>query len=118
VPVDFVCADLGPCLAGGYKLIVANLPYIPGGRLGALPLEVRHDPVLALDGGGDGLDLVRALLRDLPRLLAPGGSAVLELGEDQADAVSTIAESVGLAVARRVRDLGGCERVVALQRKA
>ncbi|PWB72630.1 MAG: peptide chain release factor N(5)-glutamine methyltransferase [Holophagae bacterium] len=117
VRVGFACSDLGWCLAGGYGLVVANLPYIPSGRLGALPLEVRYDPALALDGGGDGLDLVRALLGDLWRLLAPGGSAVLELGEDQADAVSTIAGAVGLATVRRVRDLSGCERVVVLQRR-
>jgi len=115
--VLLVCADLGSCLLGGYELVVANLPYIPSERLGALPLEVRYDPALSLDGGGDGLDLVRALLGDLPRLLAPGGSAVLELGEDQADAVSTIADAVGLAVVRRVRDLAGCERVVVLERR-
>ena len=114
--VRLACADLGSCLLGGYELVVANLPYVPSGRLGALPLEVRRDPVLALDGGGDGLDLVRALLTDLPRLLASGGSAVLELGEDQADAVAVLAGPVGLAVVRRVRDLSGCERVVVLQR--
>jgi release factor glutamine methyltransferase len=117
VGVDLACGDLGSCLLGGYELVVANLPYIPSGRLASLPLEVRHDPVLALDGGGDGLDLVRALLGDLRRLLAPGASAVLELGEDQADAVSTIADAVGLAVVRRVRDLSGCERVVVLERR-
>jgi release factor glutamine methyltransferase len=115
--VLLVCADLGSCLSGGYELVVANLPYIPSERLGALPLEVRYDPALALDGGSDGLDLVRALLGDLWRLLAPGGSAVLELGEDQSDAVSTIADAVGLAVVRRVRDLSGCERVVVLERR-
>ncbi len=114
--VRLACADLGSCLPGGYELVVANLPYIPSERLGALPLEVRRDPALALDGGGDGLDLIRALLGDLPRLLSPTGSAVLELGEDQADAVAMLAGSLGLAVVRRVRDLSGCERVVVLQR--
>ena len=117
VGVDLACGDLGSCLLGGYELVVANLPYIPSERLGALPLEVRHDPVLALDGGDDGLDLVRALVADLPRLLAPGGRAVLELGEDQADAVAAIADAAGLAVVRRVRDLTGCERVVVLERR-
>jgi release factor glutamine methyltransferase len=113
--VRLACADLGSCLPGGYELVVANLPYIPSERLGALPLEVRRDPALALDGGGDGLDLIRALLGDLPRLLSPTGSAVLELGEDQADAVAMLAGSLGLAVVRRVRDLSGCERVVVFQ---
>jgi release factor glutamine methyltransferase len=115
--VRLACADLGSCLPGGYELVVANLPYIPSERLGALPLEVRHEPALALDGGGDGLDLIRALLGDLPRLLSPSGSVVLELGEDQADAVAVLAGSAGLAVVRRMRDLSGCERVVVLQRR-
>ena len=117
VGVDLACGDLGSCVLGGYELVVANLPYIPSGRLASLPLEVRHDPVLALDGGDDGLDLVRALVADLPRLLAPGGRAVLELGEDQADAVAAIADAAGLAVVRLVRDLVGCERVVVLERR-
>ena len=117
VGVDLACGDLGSCLLGGYELVVANLPYIPSERLGALPLEVRYDPAQALDGGGDGLDLVRGLLADLPRLLGSGGSAVLELGEDQADAVAAIADAAGLAVVLRVRDLAGCERVVVLGRR-
>ena len=116
VAVRLACADLGSCLAGGYELVVANLPYIPSGRLAALPLEVRHDPVSALDGGDDGLELIRSLVGDLPRLLAAGGSALLELGENPPDAVAAIADPAGLAVVRRVRDLSGCERVVVLQR--
>jgi len=117
VGVALACGDLGSGLFGGYGLIVANLPYVPSGQLASLPVEVRHDPLAALDGGGDGLDLVRALLADLPRLLSPGGNAVLELGDDQADAVAALAESAGLAVAKRVRDLGGCERVMVLARR-
>jgi len=97
------------------ELLVANLPYIPSSNLERLPKEVRHDPSAALDGGADGLDLVRALLADLPRLLRVCGGAVLEIGENQADAVATVAAGAGLAVARRVRDIGGCERVVVLQ---
>lgn len=115
--IPMACGELGSCVFGGYELVVANLPYIPSGRLASLPLEVRHDPALALDGGADGLDLVRSLLADLPRLLSPCGGAILELGEDQADEVARLAGRCGLAVARRVRDLGGCERVVVLQRR-
>jgi methylase of polypeptide subunit release factors len=63
------------------------------------------------------LELIRRLLADLTRLLKPCGGAVLELGEDQADAVTAAAESHGLALARRIRDLGGCDRVIVLQRR-
>jgi release factor glutamine methyltransferase len=115
--VQLVCGDLASSLFGAYELVVANLPYIPSGRLAGLPSEVQHDPLLALDGGHDGLDLIRILLSDLPRLLVPCGGAILELGEDQAEKVTALADNAGLAVARRVRDLSGCERVVVLERR-
>jgi len=96
-------------------LVVANLPYIPTVDIERVPVEVRYDPSLALDGGSDGLNLVRRLLTDLPRLLRPCGGAVFELGENQADEVASAADAVGLAVARRVRDDCGVERIVVVQ---
>jgi release factor glutamine methyltransferase len=115
--VSLVLGDLAHALFGAFDLVVANLPYIPSRDLRWLPEEVRHDPPGALDGGADGLDLVRRLLADLPRLLKPCGGAVLELGERQADEVAGLAEAAGLAVARRVCDVGGHERVIVLQRR-
>lgn len=115
--IALVCGHLASSISAAYELVVANLPYIPSDRLPNLPLEVQHDPSAALDGGHDGLDLIRALLNDLPRLLVLCGGAILELGEDQAEQVTALADSAGLAVARRVRDLTGCERVVVLQRR-
>ncbi|NOZ79889.1 MAG: peptide chain release factor N(5)-glutamine methyltransferase [Acidobacteria bacterium] len=116
--VRFVLGDLSAPLAGGFDLVVANLPYVPTGVLDDLPAEVRHEPRLALDGGGDGLELVRRLVRDLSRLLVPGGWAILELGEDQARSTAGCARRAGLAPVRTVRDLGGCERVLLLRRAA
>ena len=115
VEVELFLGDLGSAVAPPWDLVVANLPYIPSSDLERLPTEVRNDPPAALDGGADGLDLVRALLMDLPRLLRVCGGAVLEIGENQADTVGTVAAGAGLAVARRVRDVGGCERAVVLQ---
>lgn len=115
VEVELILGDLASATAPPWDLVVANLPYIPSADLGRLPEEVRRDPSSALDGGDDGLDLVRTLLADLPRLLRVCGGVVLEIGESQADAVTTVAAGAGLAVARRVRDAGGCERVVVLQ---
>lgn len=113
--VVFHEGDLTTGVEPPWDLVVANLPYIPSGKLDSLPREVAHDPPAALDGGADGLDLVRRLIADLPRILRVCGAAVLEIGEDQADAVAGIAAAVGLGVARRITDPGGCERVVALQ---
>lgn len=115
--VGLLCGDLCDAIDGGFELVVANLPYVPTAELATLPIEVRHDPVVALDGGGDGLDLVRALIADLPRLLTPCGGAVLELGDGQIERAIASAEAVGLAVARRLRDVAGCERVLVVQRR-
>jgi len=115
VEIEFHEADLTSSMDPPWDLIVANLPYIPTTDLEALPREVHHDPPSALDGGPDGLDLVRRLVEDLPRLLRPCGGAILEIGEDQADGVASLAANVGLGVARRIKDPGGCERIVVLQ---
>lgn len=117
VEVSLVCSDLGSAVALGFDLVVANLPYVPRATLAELPREVLHDPLIALDGGADGLALLRDLLADLPRLLKPCGGAVLELGENQADDVAAVAQRCGLAVARRVRDIAECDRIIVLQRR-
>lgn len=118
-PVQLVAGDLGQPLHGGWNLLVANLPYVPTATLATLSPEVRDfEPRLALDGGADGLSLVLALLQDLPRLLAPGGHACLELGIDQAEAVSDHARACGLVEVDRVVDAGGIARVIVLARPA
>lgn len=115
VDIDLCLGDVTAAFEPPWDLVVANLPYIPTGDLSGLPCEVSHDPLVALDGGADGLDLVRRLIADLPRLLRVCGAAVLELGEDQADRVAGLARANGLGVARRITDAGGCERVLALE---
>ncbi len=115
VAVPIFLGDLASAVAPPWDLIVANLPYVPTDDISRIPIEVRHDPAAALEGGPDGLDLVRLLLSDLSRLLRPCGGAVLEIGEGQADAVAAVASMAGLAVARRVRDVSGVERVIVLQ---
>jgi len=114
--IALVLADLAEPLAGPLDLLVANLPYVPSEAMASLPVEVRHDPPEALDGGPDGLTLIRRLLASLPRLLAPDGVALVELGEGQASAVARQVERHGLHVTTRVRDLGGCERIVEIRR--
>ena len=112
----FVAAgDWGAAVAGRFDLVVSNPPYIPSAEIAALMPEVRdHDPRLALDGGADGLDAYRAILGGLPRLLSPGGAAVLELGIGQADAVAALAEANGLPVRDIRADLAGIPRAMVL----
>jgi len=115
VGVPLFLGDLASAVAPPWDLVAANLPYVPTDVVGRVPVEVRHDPPAALDGGEDGLDLVRRLLADLPRILRICGGAILEIGEGQAEAVAAVAENSGLAVARWVRDVGGVKRVIVLQ---
>lgn len=63
-----------------YDLIVSNPPYEPSGLLAGLPAEFRREPRMALDGGGDGLDVIRRLLEQAPGRLRPGGRVLIEVG--------------------------------------
>ena len=112
--VTFVEGDLGAPLAAHapFSLIVANLPYVPAGELASLPADVRTEPALALDGGADGLVLVRRLVAEAPALLAAGGVLALEIGADQADATRALLEAAGFTDVQTRRDLAGVERVV------
>jgi release factor glutamine methyltransferase len=101
-----------------FDLLAANLPYVPTAQIAGLAAEVRCEPRLALDGGDDGLALVRALVADGPALLAPGGSLLLEIGAGQAAATAALCAQAGLQEVRVRRDLAGIERVVAARRRA
>jgi release factor glutamine methyltransferase len=103
-------------VAGPFDVIVSNPPYIDSSDLAGLPPEVReHDPVLALDGGADGLDAYRAILPAIPALLSPAGLAVLEIGAGQAEAVTRIAREHGLIQLGCRADLGGIERALSFK---
>ena len=114
VAVTFVEGDLGAPLTphAPFTLIVANLPYIPSGDLAALPADVRSEPALALDGGADGLDLVRRLVGEAPGLLASGGVLALEIGAGQAEATRALLQAAGFTDVQVRKDLASVERVV------
>ena len=67
-----------------YDLVISNPPYVTAVAMEELPPEYRHEPVLALAGGDDGLDAVRTILKETPRFLAPGGTLVVEVGHNRA----------------------------------
>lgn len=114
---SFICEGDLDALAGDFDIIVTNPPYVPTAEIVGLEPEVRdYDPLVALDGGPDGLDFYRRIARNLPRL-APEGWALLEVGAGQADAVCDVLvkmpSSSGEADVRRFRDLDGRDRCVA-----
>jgi release factor glutamine methyltransferase len=109
--VSLARGDGPEALAGRFDALVSNPPYVPTGDLEGLEPELGHEPRLALDGGPDGLDLVRRLIAAAPALV-PGGSLVLELGLGQAAAVRSLLEDAGATELETHRDLGGVERVV------
>jgi release factor glutamine methyltransferase len=98
-------------------VLAANLPYVRSAEVATGVGSLAFEPRLALDGGSDGLDVVRRLLRDLPDRLAPGGVALLEVGAGQAGSVRTMAEQLPLrTVITLLTDLAGIERVVRISR--
>jgi release factor glutamine methyltransferase len=112
---EIVGGDWNQAPAGAFDLILSNPPYIPSGEIEALEPDVRlHEPRAALDGGPDGLDAYRALARLLPGLLRPGGMALLELGQGQAEAAGALFRK--LVIARIVPDLAGISRVLVLKK--
>ena len=98
-------------------VLLANLPYIPSGLVAGLSAEVRAEPVLALDGGADGMDLMRRLLAGLPEVLLPGGVALLEMGADQADLMTAAVGAMPGSWALELhRDLAGLPRIAEVRR--
>lgn len=107
----------GDLLAGfepaSLDAVVANLPYIPTCDCDALPVHIRdHEPRTALDGGVDGLDIIRRLARQAAEILKPGGWIFLEIGHDQAGRVVEILQACGFSGMVVHKDLGGRDRVV------
>ena len=93
-------------------VLVSNPPYVARGDLAGLQAEVQKEPRLALDGGDDGLDVLRRLVAAAPAAVRPGGLVALEHGFDQAERVAALLEATGAftGIATR-KDLGGQPRV-------
>ena len=106
-------AGLDEVLIGALDAIISNPPYIPTGELQAIPREVTdYEPVLALDGGQDGLDAFRVLLEQAQAYLKPGGILAVELHEECLDDAADLARKAGFADVRVHQDLAGKPRVL------
>lgn len=115
----FVQADWAASLAPGvFDIIVSNPPYIASDEIADLEIDVKsHDPLLALDGGVDGLAAYRSLIPEAAEALRRGGSLLVEIGLGQAEAVVDIFGQSGLALCPVRTDLAGRARVVCGTRK-
>jgi release factor glutamine methyltransferase len=91
-------AALPDRLRGRVDILAANVPYVPAGEVGLLPAEARdHEPATALDGGPDGLDVLRRVAAGAPAWLAPGGCLLVETSERQAPRAVAAFTRAGLA---------------------
>jgi release factor glutamine methyltransferase len=95
-----------------FDVIVSNPPYVPSGELPGLSREVQREPAMALDGGADGLALLRRIVAGAARWLAPGGTLVLEMHESHAEPLVVLCREAGFATAEARRDLAGLWRFV------
>ena len=117
--VSLSIGDLLDAVPEPVDLIVANLPYIPTERIPTLQPEVQQEPALALDGGADGLDLVRRLLKQAEDKLKDHGIILLELDPEQVPVVQELALKQFPDGATGVeQDLAGLDRILAIHRQA
>lgn len=110
---EWVHGNLFARVEGCFRMIVSNPPYVRTGVLDKLQAEVRfHDPRIALDGKEDGLYFYRRIVEESRAYLEPGGCLLLEIGYDQADAVTELMCKAGFSEVRVKKDLAGLDRVV------
>jgi release factor glutamine methyltransferase len=115
--IRFAQTDLLPDGAPQFDLVIANLPYIPSAVVDRLPVAASFEPRAALDGGPDGLTVLRRLVYALPGALASEGVALLEIGSDQAEALRDVAITLsGRWKCRIEPDLSGRSRLALLER--
>jgi len=127
--IEFLCCNLFPTAGtfdfrpfgslraslSTFNMIMANLPYIPTETLHNLPVYGR-EPTIALDGGADGLDVIRRLLAEAPRRLAPGGLILLEIEASQGAKVLSLAQDAfAEAEIHLHQDLSGHDRLLEIQ---
>lgn len=96
-----------------FDVIISNPPYIESGVIKKLQKEVQNEPILALDGGKDGLDFYKAITEGWTPLIKPGGILTFELGEGQSKAVKAMMENAGFTDIETENDIGQVKRGIA-----
>jgi release factor glutamine methyltransferase len=115
--IRFEVADLLPVDPSLFEIVLANLPYVRGDALPDLPRATSYEPILALDGGADGLAVIGRLVDLLPEVLAGDGVALLEIGADQREAMlELVAERLPGWRCEVELDLAGLPRVARIER--
>jgi len=111
--VELASGDLWAAVHGDerFDVVVSNPPYIPAKELAGLSREVRREPCIALDGGEDGLAVLRRIVAGAPARLVPGGALCLEMHESHLDALPRLCREAGFASAEARRDLAGLPRL-------
>lgn len=113
IKADFLESDLYEKVTGKFDLLVSNPPYIEREVIPTLMEEVReYDPYIALDGGEDGLDFYRRIIGGAQDYLNRGGQIFLEIGSEQAQAVSELLREAGFKEIDVCKDFAGLDRVV------
>ncbi|MDB4491752.1 peptide chain release factor N(5)-glutamine methyltransferase [bacterium] len=114
--VEFIQSNLLDDAPGPFAMIVANLPYVTSAEMAEISAEVLHDPHTALDGGTDGLDLIRRLIAQAATQLSLGGNLLLEIGAAQADATQALLNESPFDGITSLTDLAGRDRFVKASR--
>ena len=110
--VDFVLSDLFENVSGKFDFIVSNPPYIETDVIETLEDEVRlNEPILALDGGEDGLDFYKKIIKEAPKYLKKGGKLYFEIGYNQAEALKNLMKNMFYNI-KVYKDYGNNDRVV------
>jgi release factor glutamine methyltransferase len=116
VEINFIHADLLTSYELGvrsYDIIVCNPPYIPTAEIDRLQPEIRYEPRIALDGGSDGLDFYRKIIRDAPYYLEERGFLVMEMGFDQKNDIENIFQDSGkFDIVKILKDYNAFDRVI------
>jgi release factor glutamine methyltransferase len=111
--VELATGDLWSGVHAGarFDVVAANPPYVPSRELPGLAREVRREPCIALDGGEDGLAVIRRIVEGAPARLAPGGTLVVEMHESHEAVLPGLCLAAGFATAEARRDLAGLPRL-------